>query len=165
MNPGIQIREAEPTDRAAIRALAIDNRMFQPDDMGDFDRTLDGAFDGTLDDHRWLVAIDDTDHIIGAAYYAPEPFADRLWNLYFLASRPDGHRSGAGTALVQRVEHDLQRQGEAAARILIVETSSLDAYRPARTFYARAGFREEARITDFYGPGDDKITFWRSLLA
>lgn len=95
----------------------------------------------------------------------PSRFADRLWNLYFLASRPDGHRSGAGTALVQRVEHDLQRQGEAAARILIVETSSLDAYRPARTFYARAGFREEARITDFYGPGDDKITFWRSLLA
>lgn len=53
--------------------------------------------------------------------------------------------------------------GEEAARTLIVDTSSLDAYEQARAFYTRRGFVQEARIRDFYGPGDDKVTFWKQI--
>ena len=49
--------------------------------------------------------------------------------------------------------------------MLIVETSSTDDYQAARRFYAREGFDQEARIREFYGPGDDKVMFWKSLLG
>lgn len=51
---------------------------------------------------------------------------------------------------------------ETLARTLIVDTSSMDDYAQARAFYRRQGLVEEARIRNFYGPGDDKVTFWKS---
>jgi ribosomal protein S18 acetylase RimI-like enzyme len=159
------IRKAIVDDAASIRSLALDTGLFAPDEMGDFDEALSGYFDGTLDSHRWIVSADVFGDVVGAAYYAPEPFADRLWNLYFLAVRPGVQRGGIGRALIAHVEEDLQRQGDQVARVLIVETSSLETYARARALYEARGFEEEARIRDFYGPGDNKVIFWKSLQA
>ena len=68
-----------------------------------------------------------------------------------------------GTALMSHVEAALRNLGDAVARTLIVDTSSLDDYDQARAFYEARGFVEEARIRDFYGPGDHKVTFWKLL--
>lgn len=156
------VRDATPADADSITRLALVNHMFQPEEMGDFDAMLGGFFDGSLADHRWLVAAT-PEGVAGAAYYAPEPFADRMWNLYFIATEPEEHGSGVGTTLIQHVETTLRAMGEGLARTLIVDTSSLDDYESSRAFYARRGFVEEARVRDFYGPGDHKVTFWKSL--
>ena len=142
-----------------------DSNMFEPEEMGAFDEMLAGFFDGSLEGHQWLVATSDDqpNRIAAAAYYAPEPFSDRMWNLYFIATDPDQHGSGSGTTLIEGVELNLRAAGDEIARTLIVETSSLDDYDQARRFYDRRGFVEEARIRDFYGPGDDKVVFWKSL--
>ena len=157
------VRAATPADTGDIEQLALDNHMFEPDEMGPFDEMLTGFFDGSLQDHRWLVATDGAGRLAGAAYYAPEPFADRMWNLYFIATAPDQHQSGAGTLLIEHVESALRSLGEASARTLIVDTSSGDDYARARAFYRRRGFVEEARVRDYYGPGDAKVTFWKTL--
>lgn len=62
-------------------------------------------------------------------------------------------------------ESMLTARGEGVARTLIVETSSTDQYADTRRFYAGLGYDEEARIRSFYGPDDDKIVFWKSLVA
>ncbi|MEM8926249.1 MAG: GNAT family N-acetyltransferase [Actinomycetota bacterium] len=160
--PNPDVRTATAADAGHIKRLALDNNMFQPDEMGDFDEMLAGFFDGSLDNHHWLVATA-SEVVVAAAYYAPEPFADRMWNLYFIATAPDQHGSGAGTALIDAVETDLSDRGPDVARTLIVDTSSVDDYESARAFYHRRGFVEEARVRDFYGPGDDKVTFWKRL--
>ena len=36
---------------------------------------------------------------------------------------------------------------------------------PTRQFYRDLGFAEEARIREFYGPNDDKIVYWKSILT
>lgn len=92
--------------------------MFAPDEMGDFDEMLSGYLDGTLAGHSWIVLEDESPEVVGAAYYAPEPFADRMWNLYFIAVQPGGHRSGAGHALISHVEDALRAQGDEVARVL-----------------------------------------------
>lgn len=158
------VRPAADGDVVPIQTLAMDNRMFAPDDMAGFDEMLRGYLDGSLDQHRWIVAEDEAGRVAGAAYYAPEPFADRVWNLYFLAVQPHLHRSGIGTTLVAHIEQSLHSAGEQVGRVLIVETSSTDNYETARRFYGRKGFDREARVREFYGPGDDKIVFWKSLL-
>lgn len=158
------VRSATVGDTAQIRSLAVDNAMFAPEDLGGFDDMLNGYLDGSLDDHQWLVAEDPSGGVAGAAYYAPEPFGDRVWNLYFLAVQPSQHRTGIGHDLMTHVEHALREAGEKAARVLVVETSSTDPYRGARHFYEREGFDQEAIIREFYGPGDNKIVFWKGLV-
>lgn len=162
ITPG-SIRAAVHADSEAIRALAISNGMFAAEDMGGFDEMLGGYLNGTLDRHFWIVAEDDHGAIAGASYYAPEPFSYRMWNLYFIAVDPAHHRDGTGSVLVEYVEATLRDLGDDEARVLIVETSSLGGYEQARTFYRKKGFDEEARIRDFYGPGDNKVVFWKAL--
>ena len=137
--------------------------MFEPDEVDAFDEMLDGFFDGSLDGHQWLVAASGG-IVCGGAYLAPEPFSDRVWNLYFLAVDPPAHGTGVGTALIDHVVTSLSDRGSEAARVLIVETSSTDQYRDTRAFYVRRGFVEESTIREFYGPGDHKVTYWRSFV-
>lgn len=161
--PSFVVRAAEPADSDAIKALALDNQMFESEDMGNFDEMLTGYFTGVLPNDVWLVASDEH-RIVAAAYVAPEPFSDRMWNLYFIATAPDAQGRGVGSTLIRSVEDGLRSRGDAAARTLIVDTSSLEAYSQARAFYRRHGFVEEARVREFYGPGDHKVTFWKTLI-
>jgi len=118
------VRAASAADAGAIRGLALDNGMFEREDMGGFDEMLGGYLDGSLEDNAWWWSTMRTGTL--RAYYAPEPFADRMWNLYFLAVRPGQHRAGLGSTLVAQVEDALRSRGAAVARVLIAETSSLD---------------------------------------
>ncbi len=72
------------------------------------------------------------------------------------------HDDGSGGKLVAHVEAVLQEKGE---RVLIIETSGVPSFEPTRAFYRNHGYTEEARIREFYGPGDDKIVFWKALYA
>lgn len=158
-------RPPTASDVERIKQIAVDANMFGIEEVGFFDELLSGCLDGSLVDHRWLVIDDPHGQVAAAAYYAPEPFADRMWNLYFIATAPEAQGQGLGDLLIDEIERDLRAQGGEVARVLIVETSSTDQYARTRDFYRGRGCDEEARIRQFYGPGDDKIVFWKSLVA
>jgi len=158
------IRTAIPADLERIKAIAVASEMFTVEEVGFFDEILAGFFDRSMQGHQWLVA-EDHSGIVAAAHYAPEPFSDRMWNLYFIAVDPGTQGKGIGALIESHVEDTLRSLGEAEARVLIVETSSTQQYARTRDFYAKIGFDEEAQIRQFYGPGDDKIVFWKSLVA
>jgi ribosomal protein S18 acetylase RimI-like enzyme len=123
---------------------------------------ITGFLDGMMEDNYWLVVEHETT-VVAAAYFAPEPFSDRVWNLYFIAVAPRQQGHGTGGALLDHIEEQLRARGRDAARILLIETSSRDEYAATRAFYRRHNYDEEARIRGFYGPGDDKVVFWKSL--
>lgn len=156
------IRTALPSDAGAIEALAVAAEMFEADDVGFLGEIVRQAGAGEHAEAQWRVA-EQNGELVGAAYYAPEPFADRMWNLYFIAVAPTLQGGGVGSALMGRVEHELRERGPSGARTLMVETSSTDKYALTREFYAKLGYAEEARIRQFYGPDDDKVVFWKSL--
>jgi len=157
------VRAARADELPAIKELAVAAGMFTLDEVDFFDEMFGGFLDGSLEGHRWVVAVDADRAVRGAAQFAPEPFSDRLWNLYFLAVAPSHQGRGIGQTLVGAVGSELTQLGEASARVLIVETSSTEQFAGARAFYSHLGFDEEARIREFYGPDDHKVTFWRSL--
>jgi len=165
LNKRESIRPASGNDEAAVAELALANNMFGIDELEGFTAIFRAPVGGELQDHQWWVSDGIDARAVAAAYVAPEPFADRLWNLYFLAVAPAAHGRGTGTRMIEFVERQLQSAGESKARVLIVETSSTEQYAGARGFYRARGFDEEARIRDFYGPGDDKIVFWKALHA
>ncbi len=137
-------------------------QMFTLDEVGFFDELLDGFLDGSAEDAHWLV-VEESEAVVAAAYYAPEPFADRCWNLYFIAVDPEVQGGGLGSRLIAQIEMELRARGQDEARVLLVETSSTEQYARTRHFYAGLGFTEEARIRQYYGPGDDKVVFWKLL--
>ncbi len=163
MHKQLQIRRANGNDEAAVADLAVINNMFAVDEVDGLTDAFRSAIDGRLDGHEWFVATGQNGDVVAAAYLAPEPFADRLWNLYFIAVHPSQHGSGVGTALLEHLEELLRTKGEVAARVLLVETSSTDQYEATRAFYEARGFDREAQIREFYGPGDDKVVFWKAV--
>jgi hypothetical protein len=50
-----------------------------------------------------------------------------------------------------------------AGRLLVAETSSRANYQATRRFYERRGYREVARVADFYAPADDRVIYAKRL--
>ncbi|MBI3037439.1 GNAT family N-acetyltransferase [bacterium] len=73
---------------------------------------------------------------------------------------PSLQREGTGKILMEWVESQVLAQ---KGRIIVVETSGRDLYKPTRSFYLKIGYHEEARIRDFYRPGDDRVIFTKIL--
>jgi ribosomal protein S18 acetylase RimI-like enzyme len=107
------------------------------------------------DDYRILVA-DLDGRAAGYACWGPTPLAAGVYDLYWIVVHPRHQGAGVGRALVREIEARLQQSG---ARLLLVETASKPEYAATRRFYDRLGFREAARIRDFYRVGDDKIVY------
>ncbi len=115
---------------------------------GTFDACMSGEGTG-----QWFSA-EEEGHIIGVAYVNPEPVTIGTWNLLLLWVDPKTQGKGVGRELVNNVRTYCTDHG---ARLLIVETSGSDTFQPARAFYRRIGFTEEARVLNFFADGDDKV--------
>jgi len=153
------IRSVVPADTDAVMALSEASSLFQPDELADLRGMLEAYFDGSLGpDHHWVV--DDDDGLASLAYFAPEAFANRVWNLYLIAVDPSRQGEGRGTEMLQYVETELATRGE---RLLLIETSGLGSFEQTRAFYRKNGYDEEARIRDYYDAGDDKVIFRKTL--
>lgn len=100
------------------------------------------------------------DALAGYACYGPTPATDRTFDLYWIAMHPDAQGSGGGSRLLAEVEHRLRNR---RGRLLVVETSSRDPYRATRRFYEARGYRQAARIRDFYAPADDRVIYTKRL--
>ena len=150
-----RIRPATPADQPALLHLAVACGLFEADQTEELDEMMGAALAGELPDHYWI-----TDDNKAAAYYAPETFADGVWNLYFIGVLPDLKGKGRGSALLKYVENDLREKGQ---RMLIIETSGLKGFALTRRFYLKHGYEEEARIRDYYQKGEDKVVFRKVL--
>lgn len=69
---------------------------------------------------------------------------------------PAPQSRGLGRRLLKKVRASVAKAGGTR---LYVETSSRSQYEPTRNFHLKHGFREQARLTGFYAPGDDKIIY------
>ena len=84
------------------------------------------------------------------------------FDLYWIAVSPEEQRKGLGAHVYDRAESAMRKAG---AKHIYVDTSSSDRYAPTRGFYQQMGFVEEARLPDFYGDGDGKIIYVKSLVG
>ena len=157
----IVITDARTEHVAAARRFSVDTGMFEQEDSGGVEQQLLAVIRGQ-DPGTVLTALEGP-AVVGAAYFAPEPFSDRCWNLYFLVVDKDHHGRGVGGRIVNEVEQRLRDMGPNQARVLLIETSSTEQYVNTRAFYDALGYTQEATVRDFYGPGDHKVIFWKQL--
>ena len=151
----INVRPMLRTDLPAIAPVLEATGLFPSNMLADMAAPF-------LDDaapHIWLVATIGR-RLCGFAYCEPERATQGTFNLLAIAVAPGDQGQGVGSTLVASLEARLRTD---AARVLIVETSALDAYADSRAFYLVRGFSEEARIRDFYDEGEHKVIFWKHL--
>jgi len=151
------IRKTIAADTEALMSIVASSGQFDADGIAHVTATLGHYLSGESED-IWLT-VDDSEPV-AVAYCAPEALTDGTWNLLMLWTRKDREGKGHGSALVRRLQGELTDRG---ARLLIVETSSIDAFEAARAFYSKCGFRQEARIKNFFAAGDDKLVYTKAL--
>lgn len=100
-------------------------------------------------DYEFPVALDPDP--VGFAVWGLNPCCEGVLELYWIVSG----RRGVGTELLKHMETHLP----AGTRMCMVETSGKPEYDSQRQFYVRRGFREVARIGDYYRRGDDLVLY------
>jgi ribosomal protein S18 acetylase RimI-like enzyme len=157
------IATPEPSERSALLALAVETGLFSADEA---DALLGGVLDafaaGTLDAEHTVrtIRVHPESPIAGWSYYAPDAFASGVWNVWWIGFAPSAHGSGLARELLHHIESSLVSSG---ARVVVIETSDQPPLARARRFYAREGYRVCGRVPDFYGNGDGKVIFAKTL--
>ncbi len=148
-------------DGERLLALAHKIELFLP---GDFDviEELWAEFAAKGDDgshYHFIVAQQDQD-FLGFACYGQRPLTDGAFDLYWIGVDQGQQGRGIGKALIRIVEQHVRERG---GRLLIAETEGKPSFEPTRRFYLSAGYELEARLRDFYRPGEDLVIFTKRL--
>lgn len=120
---------------------------------------LDLVDAGLAGDPEYVLLAADADPegaLLGYACFGRSPFTRGSHDLYWIAVDPAAQGRGVGRALLGGVESAVRASG---GTLLLIDTAGKPGYDRTRAFYLDAGYAEEARIRDYYAPGDDRITY------
>ncbi|MGZ7065634.1 MAG: GNAT family N-acetyltransferase [Candidatus Aminicenantales bacterium] len=132
--------------------------MFMPGEVIVAEELID-IYLGVPEQKDYRIVVIDGDGREGAAGYltwGPTPMAEDAYDLYWMAVAPAEQGKGRGKELVRWLEAEVRKLN---GRMIIIETSSQPKYHPTRQFYIGLGYKEVARIPDFYKPGDDRVIY------
>lgn len=150
------IRPTLAADFPALVELASGTGVFKPQEIVALGEVLaDYESHNRGHGHRAITCLRH-DQIVGFAYYAPAAMTDRTWYLYWIAVTRQTQARGLGSELLKYLEHDI---ASANGRLLLIETSSLDAYQLTRRFYLKHAYRHICRLDDYYADGDHMEVF------
>ncbi len=153
------IRPAQSDDHTDIDRIARLSGMFGEGELSFLSEMTRGDLAGSDEGRVWFLS-EAAEGVKGAACLSPEPLQEDVRNLLFISVAPDHRDAGVGRRLIAHAE-GLAR--DAAARLILIETSSGPAFETARALYSKLGYMQDGQIRDYFGPGDDKVIFRKSL--
>ncbi|EPR43667.1 GCN5-related N-acetyltransferase [Desulfovibrio sp. X2] len=158
----LRLRDAARVgDLPAVEDILLSAEAFTP---GEIDvakeLVLEHAAKGTESGYHFLLA-DADGRTQGYICYGPDACSDGgAYHLYWIAVHAGARGLGLARALLDAAR---DRALAAGGRAMYAETSSTPPYADARGFYEHTGFFLEARVRDFYKPGDDKLIYTLKL--
>jgi GNAT superfamily N-acetyltransferase len=156
----IQIQPASPGDREAIIAIAVATGVFNGEEIITVAELFaDYLRDANASGYHFLTARDAAG-VLGFACWGPADLSHGAADLYWIATSPQAQGRGVAAALFRAVEDAVR---DAGRWVIMIWTSSLDVYAPARRFYERMGAVLAAQVKDFYERGEDLCIFTRHL--
>jgi ribosomal protein S18 acetylase RimI-like enzyme len=152
--------EVLATDREAVRALVARTGFFRADEVDVAVELVDERLArGTASGYHFVFAeVDKT--VAGYACYGPIACTTASFDLYWMAVDPQFQGQGIGRLLMAAVEARIR---EAGGQRIYIDTSGRSQYAPTRAYYEDHGFCCEARLRDFYAPGDDRLIYAKEL--
>ena len=155
------IRPTIPADTDALVALTDATGMFKAIEITALREVLDDYHATNKADGHVAITCEKDGLLLGFAYYAPAPMADRTWQLWWIVVRKDTQGQGVGGKLLRHLENDMRANH--GGRILFIETGSMPHYEPTRQFYRKHAYEQHALLKDFYADGDSMVIFRKTL--
>ena len=153
--------EVTPADEAVqIVGVAREAGVFSDEEIAVVRELMDDyVAKGGASSYRFL-SCRQGGRVVGFACYGRRSMTQSTFDLYWICSAPSAQHKGVGGMLLRQTEQNICALG---GRLMIVETSSLPEYEPARRFYDSHGYRREAVIQDFYAEGDGLVLYSKKL--
>ena len=151
------LRPLAESDRPAVEAMTRAAGVFREDEIPVALEVFQAAAAGN-DTYEGLAAERDG-RLAGWISWGPTPCTLGTYDLYWIVVDPACQGEGIGTLLLRGMEQALAGKG----RLIVVETAGRAEYAPTRAFYEKHGYTATARIPDFYEPGDDQVTYTKSI--
>ena len=154
------IRALVPADIPAVLDVAVSSGLFPAEEVAIVEDLMVDYLARTEARGHACVVDEEGGELLGVAYYEPVRGTEGAWELLMIGARADVQGRGRGRALMGHVEGDLRARGQ---RLLLVLTSGTPEFARTRAFYTGLGYDEEARVRDYYAPGDDMVLFRTAL--
>jgi GNAT superfamily N-acetyltransferase len=156
------IRRMEARDKGPVLGLIRATGFFTAAEVDVAEELID-VYLGTPDQKDYDVVVVEDEQGAPAGYmtWGPTPLAEDVYDLYWMAVAPSEQGKGRGKELVRWLEDEVGRRD---GRMIIIETASQPKYQGTRQFYIGLGYREVARVPDFYRAGDDRVIYAKSFL-
>jgi len=149
-------RDARAGDPEVVRDITESTGFFYAEEVATAVELVDERLaKGPASGYSFVFA-EEAGRTLGYACFGPIACTKASFDLYWIAVHADARGKGLGTILLDESERLIRASG--GGRVYI-ETSSRPQYEPTRAFYLARGYREEARLADFYGPGDAKVIY------
>jgi ribosomal protein S18 acetylase RimI-like enzyme len=156
----IDIRPLQKQDRTSVIELVRATGNFSEAEVAIAEELIDIYTDqpDQKDYFAYSAVIDG--RVAGFLIVGPTPATVGTFDMYWIAVHPELHGLGVAQALDDcAVNFVRDREGY----WLIAETSGQSGYDRTRTFYQKQGYREIARIPDYYKPDDDLVIYGKRL--
>jgi len=150
------IRPLIATDRAPLHEALVTCGAFSEEEVVVALEVLDDGLKGGLDGDYPHLVFEKDGVVLGYVAVGRTPMTEATWHLYWICVHPAAQGMGAGQALQAAAEAFVAEHG---GERIVLETSGRPDYERTRRFYLAADYTECGRITDFYKPGDDCVTY------
>ncbi len=158
----MKIRSLKLSDREKLHAILTATGAFLPEEITVAMELIDIVLmNPDQRDYTIECVVDEGDQPLGYLCYGPVPMTEKTFDLYWIAVAPGSQGLGIGSKLIEFLEVGIRALG---GRMILADTSSIAAYEKTHRFYEGNGFREVARVPDYYSPGNDRITYCKRLL-
>lgn len=158
----MKIRSLVPKDRTRLHWMLTETGAFNQEEIDVAMELIDLVLqDEKQNDYKILCMVDDEDQAVGYICYGLTPMTQGTFDLYWISVDPNFQGKRVGSKLLDVLEKEVREEG---GRMILADTSTIPQYEKTKSFYLRNGFREVARIPDYYYPGNDRITFCKRLL-
>jgi GNAT superfamily N-acetyltransferase len=154
------IRPLRRDDRDVLRAIVAGTGMFTDDEVAIAVELMDAVIEKPAQ-RDYLIRVCERDGEVEGYYcIGPTPATQGTFDLYWIVV--DARKQGKGTGR-KLEEHAVALTREMRGRLLLAETSSRPMYEQTRAFYLRRGYREVARIREYYRLDDDLVVYAKYL--
>lgn len=154
------IRRTLAGDRNAVLSFMRHTGFFHAGEMEVAREVLDEAIKGGASGHYQSFTLLEANKPVGWICFGPTPCTIGTFDIYWIGVCPRHQGRGYGRALLLFAEQEMRRR---QGRVAIIETSGRASYDSTRGFYLTNGYREVARIPDFYMPDDARVIYTKPL--